>query len=186
MRGQIQPTAPHSYDLLLVLWSGLRPARSVAQPTQYALHPSEHLAGIERLGHVIVRAHLQTDDAVKGLAGSRKHDDSDAVRAAELACQREPVLARQVQVHQHDIDPTLRHDFSHAIAIAGDKHIKATELQVFLESLADLRLIIDDEYTAFVTRHSRVLILCVQAACVRSPLASSTEKFSAGPLASTG
>ena len=68
---------------------------------QHALHPREQLAQVERLADVVVGADLEADHAVDHLAGRRDHDDGDVVALAQPAREREPVLARQAHVEQH-------------------------------------------------------------------------------------
>jgi hypothetical protein len=69
---------------------------------QYALDASQQLARLERFGDVVVGVGLQPDDAVDCVGGRSHHDDADAVAPlAQPTRQREPVLARQVDVEQY-------------------------------------------------------------------------------------
>src|SRR5262249_9172698 len=79
------------------------------------------------------------------------------VGPAELPRKRQPILSGQVQVHKHNVDLVFRHDFSHAVAVAGDKHFEATELEIFPQRLANFLLIVDDEDSALIARHTHVL-----------------------------
>jgi hypothetical protein len=69
---------------------------------QHALDPRQQLARLERLGDVVVGAGLQPDDAVDRIGGRGHHDDAGAAAfLAQPPRQGEAVLARQVDVEQH-------------------------------------------------------------------------------------
>ena len=65
--------------------------------------PRHQLAGIERLGHVIVRAQLQPDDLVGILDAGGQHDDRRVALAAQGAGDLETVNAGQAQVEHHQV-----------------------------------------------------------------------------------
>src|SRR6185295_6820583 len=65
------------------------------------LQPRAQLARIERLGDVVVGADLKAGDAVDHVARAGDHDDADVVALAQIARQRQAVLARQPDVEQH-------------------------------------------------------------------------------------
>ena len=70
---------------------------------QHALDAREQFARVEGLRDVVVGADLEPDDAVDDAAGAGHHDDADVVALAQEAREAQPVLARQLQVEQHDV-----------------------------------------------------------------------------------
>jgi hypothetical protein len=61
-------------------------------------HPGDELAGVERLGQVIVGADLQADDLVDVLVSRGQHQDRDVGRLADAAADLDPVDVREHQV----------------------------------------------------------------------------------------
>ena len=72
--------------------------------------------GIERLRDVVVGADLEADDAVDDAVRGRHHDDAHVVALAQVARQREPVLAREPDVEQHDVRQVALDRLAHVAA----------------------------------------------------------------------
>ena len=83
--------------------AGSRPARrgggaaALLHAAHHALEARAQLARVERLGDVVVGADLEADDAVDDVAGAGDHDDADVVALAQVAREREAVLAGQAR-----------------------------------------------------------------------------------------
>jgi len=105
---------------------------------------SEQLSGRERLGEVVVRAHLEADDAIGLLAARGQHDDRRVRLGAQLAAKRQAVLARQHQVEHDQIDLAARERCPHRLAVGSDTRLETVLAQICPEQGADLGVVIDD------------------------------------------
>ena len=75
---------------------------------QHDLDARQQLARVERLGQVVVGAHLQADDAVGLVAARGQHDHRDFRLRAQLAAQRQPVVAGQHHVEHDQVEVPAR------------------------------------------------------------------------------
>ncbi len=73
--------------------------RRHALAAQDRLHARHQLARLERLGHVVVGAKLESDHAVHHVAARGQHDDRDVAFLADLAAQR-----KAVHLGQHHVE----------------------------------------------------------------------------------
>ncbi len=122
---------------------GLGRRRGVA--AQHSPDPRQHLAHVERLGDVVVGAELQPDHAVDHVAFAADHHDRYVVLGADLAREREAVLAREADVEGDEIDG-LRVEVRHqAGAVLGLGDGKALRLQAGAQQRAHLGLVVDDQ-----------------------------------------
>ena len=96
--------AAHQRDVVVDHTAGLD--RALIAPQDRA-DAREQLAERVGLGHVIVRADLQTDDFVDLGAFGGEHDDRHAALLADAPAQGRAVDARQHQVEQHQVDAAL-------------------------------------------------------------------------------
>ena len=103
---------------------------------------------MKRLRQIVVGAHLEADDAVHRLAAAGQDDDADVRFLAQLAREREPVLARQHKIEDDEIDRILRHDLAHAGAVMCDTDAVALARQILLDDLADLFLVVHNDDVA--------------------------------------
>ena len=105
VRGEVEAAAAEAHALRVRRrWRLARSAAGRACVRRITLFIArEQLARVEGLRHVVVGADLEADDAVDDLARAGDHDDADVVALAQVAGEREPVLARQAQVEQHDV-----------------------------------------------------------------------------------
>ena len=92
-----------------------RLAHAVA--AQHRADARNQLAAAERLGQIIVGAHFEADDAVDFVAFGGEHDDRDVAFGAQRAAERQPVLARQHQVEQNEIDVGVGQHLAHGLAV---------------------------------------------------------------------
>ncbi len=114
-------------------------------PPQYRTQPQQQLARVERLGHVVIGAHFQAEDAVGRAATRGQHDHRQGGLLAQLLAQRQPILAGQHQVQHHRVEGPGSQCRAHAITVAGDDGLQALLAQVLGEQGADLRIVIDDQ-----------------------------------------
>ena len=119
-------------------------------PTQHGFDHGQQLAQVERLWQVVIGAHFEADDAVDNLAAAGQHDDPDAKILSQPAGEGQSVLAGQHQIEGDEIDRGLRHDPSHSRAVLRDRDPVALAGQIFLDQVADLALIIDDQNVTVV------------------------------------
>ena len=68
------------------------------RPPQDRLHPSDELARVERLGHVVVGPDLEPDDLVDVLVTCCQHQDRDVPALPDPPADVHPVDVRQHQV----------------------------------------------------------------------------------------
>ena len=117
---------------------------------EHALDARQHFARVERLRHVIVGAHLETDDAIDDRRGGSQHDDRDRrVALAKMPRETQAVLARHMNVDERQIhwvlcDQRLRRNR----VFCADGGVAMRD-EVLLEHLANVRLVVDDEDRAF-------------------------------------
>ena len=133
----------------------VRLARARLNPPQDAFVPRQQLPEMKRLWQIIVGPHLEADDAVDGLAAAGQDDDADAGLVAQRACQGQPVLTRQHQIQNDEIDMRLTEHPAHAAAVAGRRDAVAFAGQVFLDDIADLLLVIDHQDMTVIAHAQR-------------------------------
>src|SRR3989442_1303660 len=102
---------------------------------QQRLGAGDELLGMERLGQVVVSAHLEADDLVRHLVASSQHDDRHLAQLANLLADGQAVGSGQHDVEDHKVRLDLgepRHGLRavphplHLIALAGQ--VQACEL----------------------------------------------------------
>ncbi len=139
----VQGEAAHPHDGVL----GLALLRAGASSAQHTLDPGDDFAGAERLGHVVVGAHLQPDDAID-LFGARGHkDDVDLRRPSQDPQDLEAVEVRQPDVEQDQVGRGDRgagavQGVGAGVGLVDDE---AGVLEIRPQHLADAALVIDDE-----------------------------------------
>jgi hypothetical protein len=113
---------------------------------QYALHPRQQFARLERLGDVIVSAGLEPDHAVHRVGGRGHHDDADAAALlAQPARQGEPVLARQVDVEQYQCRRPLLDEAAQCRTAVDGADPKILPGEIVGEQLPLRRFVIDHD-----------------------------------------
>ncbi len=119
--------------------------RSV-RPPQDRLHPADELSGRERLGHVVVGAELQAEDAVDLVAPGRQHDDRHVGLLTDVAREVETALARQHHVEHEQVGVDLLEEERAARRVLRGVHLVALLLERVAHDLEDRVLVVDDEY----------------------------------------
>ena len=106
------------------------------------------LPGGERLGDVVVRAELQTDDAIHFLAACRQQDDRQRRARADGAAERDPVLAREHDVEDHEVELLFSEQLVGAVSVFGDERAMAVPLEVAHDDVADDRVVVTTRMVA--------------------------------------
>ena len=75
---------------------------------QHRAHARHQLARAEWLGHVVVRAELETGEPIGFVDPRRQHDDRDVAFAAQCSGHLEAVHARQTEVEHDQVRPFAR------------------------------------------------------------------------------
>src|SRR2546430_7226808 len=103
-------------------------------------------ARIERFWQIIVRAHLEADDAVDILALGRQHQDRHPRAGAQPPTDRQPVFARQHDVEHHEVR-LAEHGAEAIERRAAVAHIDAKALarEIVAQQAPDLDIVLDDE-----------------------------------------
>ncbi len=100
----------------------------------------------ERLGEVVVGAHLEADDAIDVVALGGEHDDRDVVaRRAQAPADREAVLARE---HEIEHDEVVAHALQLAIhrrGVGGRIDAEALFGEIALEEVAQPQVVVDHQ-----------------------------------------
>ena len=113
---------------------------------QNRLDAADELARRERLGHVVVGAELEAQDAVDLVAARRQHDDRDAGVRAQVAGDVEAGLAGQHDVEDDQVGLDLREDELAAGRVARGVDLVASLRERVVHDLEDRLLVIDDQY----------------------------------------
>jgi hypothetical protein len=116
------------------------------QAAQQRLHARHQLAHRQRLGHVIVRARVQTGETVREVALGGDHDDAHVRERPHLAAYLDPVPVRQDEIEQHQVrGPTL--ESSHRLG-SGPRldHLKAPLLERRIDHLAGCGIVVNNQY----------------------------------------
>ncbi len=115
-------------------------------PAQNRLDAAHELARREGLGHVVVGAELESQDAVDLVAPRRQHDDRDAGLSAQISGDVEAGLPGQHDVENDKIGLDLGEDELAARRIARGVDLVAGLRQGVVDDLEDRLLVIDDQY----------------------------------------
>ena len=112
---------------------------------QHGAHPGEQLARAERLGNVIVRAKLEPHHAIRLLVAPREEHDRHVRPFAKRARELHPILARQLEVEQHQVDRLALEHLEHLAPGRADRYAQIVLAQVFDHQLAHADVVIDHE-----------------------------------------
>src|SRR6185295_13870041 len=97
------------------------------------------------LGHVVVGAELEADDAVHVVAPGGEHDDRHPARLPDAAQRFDPVDARHHDVEHHDLVSAARREARGALAVLHRGHGKAFALEVLREHAGELDVVVCQE-----------------------------------------
>ena len=120
-------------------------ARTRLRPPQHRFHSRHELSRAERLDHVVVGAHLQSDDAVGLLAARGEHDDRHVGVLAEYAADLEAVEDGEHQVEHDEVRVPVLRDLEGVGPVGRDGGVVPFELQVSLDDLRHNAFVVHDE-----------------------------------------
>ena len=123
-----------------------RRRQRAARPAQHRLHPGGELPGRERLGHVVVGAELEADDAVGLLAEGGEDDDGDGRRRPDPFAHLEAAEAGQHQVEHHQLRRVRQRPVEPGGAVGGDLDLEALPGQVAPDDLGHGGVVFDNEH----------------------------------------
>src|SRR3954453_715438 len=112
---------------------------------QDRLDASDQLARVERLGQVVVGAHLEPDDLVDVVVAGGQHQDWHVRGGADLPAHLEPVDVGQHQVEHHQVGLGVLGLHQRLAAVAGDLDLVARVLQVHRDEGCNVALVLDDQ-----------------------------------------
>jgi hypothetical protein len=124
---------------------------------------------LERLDHVVVRARLQAQHHVHGVALGRQHDDRHARLGPDLPAHVDAVRPREHQVEQHEVGPGLPERLERLVAVVHERRLEAFTAQHDAEHLCERQVVVDDQYTSSHAPHRPVLSEAVIASRARLP-----------------
>ena len=114
-------------------------------PPQHGTDAGQQLARVERLGDVVVRAQLESDDLVGVVPAGGDHDQGRVRVLADLARQREPVHARQHQIDEQDVEPLPRERLQRLPAVLGQNGLHPVLAEEFGEQRRQLAVVLDEQ-----------------------------------------
>ncbi len=120
-----------------------RSRRSRRDAAQHGLDARHQLAQVERLGHIVVGPDFQADHLVDRIAAARDDHQPAAPVLAQLARDREAVLARQAEIEQDQGRRIVRHQGHERAARMQLAHAEALSLQVVREQQCDLDFVVE-------------------------------------------
>src|SRR5471032_672437 len=106
------------------------------------------LARRARLGHVIVGAQFQADDAVGVVAAAGQHQDRQLAARADAAQRLQPVHARHHDVEDGDRILAGEGGGGAGLAVVRGLHLEAFLLQIFLEHADQFDVVVYQQYLA--------------------------------------
>ncbi len=116
--------------------------RCLGHAAQHHLDARQQLARIEGLGQVVVRTHLQAQDAVQQGAARREHDHGDVGAFAQAAAQGQAVGAGQHQVQHDEVGRMPAQPVPHGLAVTHGGRTHARGAQVVAQQLADVGIVV--------------------------------------------
>ena len=113
---------------------------------QHRLDAGHHFLGVKGLDHVIVGAQLQAQHLVKGLALGGQHHHGGVAQLADAAADLEAVHPGHHDVQQHHVGLELVELFKALFAVVGRRDLIALLGQVEPQQLADVGIVVHNEY----------------------------------------
>jgi hypothetical protein len=110
------------------------------------LDPGNHFAGVERLGHVVVRTQAQCEQLVGVVDAGGEHEHGHVAVPVQLPEDLEAVETRQHEVEDHQVGSLLAGEGERLQAVTGGHDVQTVTLQVRAEDVHDARLIVDDKH----------------------------------------
>ena len=151
--------------------------RQAAGAPQDALDAGQQFARAERLAHVVVGAHLDADDAIDLFGARSQHDHRHVRPRAQFTAQGQPVLTRHHHVEHDDVGLGAVQHLAHLPRVPRDRDLDRVLAQVLRQQIADVGVVIDDEYMVrvFVVIHD-VLLPAIEFPAVRTCAAIVTRR----------
>ena len=112
---------------------------------QLALHPGDHLQGVEGLGDIIVRADVQPQDLVRVLALGREEDDGDVAPLPQPGGGPNPVQLGHHNIHQDQVDLIPLHSLDGLQAVVCLQCAVALAGEVDVQRGYDVPIIVTDQ-----------------------------------------
>ena len=113
---------------------------------QHRLDAGHDLFGVEGLDHVVVCAQLEAQHLIEGLALGRQHHDRGVAQLADAAADLEAVHPGHHDVQQHHVGLELVELFKALFAVVGRRDLIALLGQVEPQQLADVGIVVHNEY----------------------------------------
>ena len=111
---------------------------------QHRLDAGQKLARVEGLAEIIVGAELQTDDSVGLLGHGGEKDDGNFGRVAQMAAERQAVLARHHDVEHDEIEGAAVEQPAQRLGAFGNGDAIALPGEIFPHQVAYVAVIVDD------------------------------------------
>ena len=124
---------------------GLQIDGQAASASQDDLDAGEQLARAEGLGQIVVGAHLQPDDTIGLVAAGGEHQHRDVGFGAELATERQTVVARKHQIEHDQVDACGDEGALHGLAVAHRGDAQPVLLQIGAQQITDLAIVVNDQ-----------------------------------------
>ena len=115
---------------------------------QHRFDPQHHLTRAERLGDVVVRSQLETDNTIELFTLGGEHDQGDGGGfgiALENPGQLEPVQSWEHEVEDNQVRGGFANGVESGVAAVLDGNVESLLLEVVLEDFGDGGLVFDDE-----------------------------------------
>ena len=114
-------------------------------PPHHGTDASQNLPRIAGLGHVVVSAQFESEDAVRVVAPRRQHDDRDPAVLAQFLEHVDAVHFRHHHVQHDEVQARPAQLFQRLRAIMGQAHVEALRLEVLLEQAAELGIVVREK-----------------------------------------
>ena len=112
---------------------------------QQRLDASLQLARAERLGDVVVGAEFEADHPVCLIGGRGQHYDGYLGVATDLLAQGKAVVAGHHDIENNQVRAVQGELLAHLVAFRRRQYLETGPGQVFIEQLADLLVVVDDQ-----------------------------------------
>jgi len=97
---------------------------------QHGLHSGRHLAWAERLGHVVISAHAESDELVDLFGSCGDEDDVGVAETAQLAQDFKPVDPGQHHVQEHQVRRTVAYGRQRRLSVGSFRDVEPIRFQV--------------------------------------------------------
>src|SRR6185437_3830849 len=135
--GEIDREITHGHERVLAL---------VARPAHHRAQAGQQLLGPERLGDVVVGAHVEGAHLLALVAHGGEHDDRQVAPAAHLGADLHAAAVGQHQVEHHRVGRADRHRVERLGLGLGGVHVVAGVAEDHAQRAQDLRLVVHDEH----------------------------------------